>query len=135
MSATHTSQITRAEISEGVAQFYTLARAHPVLGPVFGAHVTDWNTHEDKITSFWAGALLRERGYDGNPMQKHLAAGNVKPSHFPVWLGLFDQVLEGTLPETNARHWSDLAHRIGESLSYGLVYAATKAAGEAPRFG
>jgi hemoglobin len=112
--------VTPEQITRVVAAFYTDVRAHPDLGPVFAAHVTDWPSHEEKITRFWRNALLLERSYDGNPMQAHAAAGNVKRDHFTAWLSLFDAVLIREVPQPYAHAWSTLAHRIGRGLSYGL---------------
>ncbi|MBQ0806132.1 group III truncated hemoglobin [uncultured Sulfitobacter sp.] len=118
--------VTVDQIQTVVAQFYARVRAHPVLGPVFAAHVTDWPPHETKITLFWRNALLLERCYNGNPMQVHAAAGNVKSDHFAIWLALFDAVLEQELPQPLAQAWSTLAHRIGRGLSYGLPSSCGK---------
>lgn len=90
-------------------------------------HVSDWPTHEEKIGRFWRNALLLQRCYDGNPMQAHIAAGNVKGEHFPVWLSLFDEVLNQELPQSLAQAWSALAHRVGRGLSYGLPQEGGKA--------
>jgi hemoglobin len=112
--------ISAAEIDQVVATFYGLVRDDPSLGPVFAAHVADWPSHEAKIARFWRNAILFERGYGGNPMQIHMAAGNVRPPQFAIWLGLFDQVLHAELPNETADAWSALAHRIGRGLRYGL---------------
>jgi len=112
--------VTEAQIDRVVSVFYTRVRRDPALGPVFAAHVADWKTHEEKISRFWRNALLLQRCYDGNPMQVHKASGNVRPDHFPIWLSLFDAVLEQELPPQLAQAWSALAHRIGRGLSYGL---------------
>lgn len=112
--------VTVGQIQKVVAEFYALVRVDPVLGPVFAAHVTDWPPHEAKIELFWRNALLLERCYNGNPMQVHAAAGDVKKEHFAVWLSLFDTVLEKDLPPPLAQAWSTLAHRIGRGLAYGL---------------
>ena len=116
--------ITPAQIEAVVAEFYANVRLHPGLGPVFAAHVSDWPAHEAKIAAFWRNAILFERGYDGNPMAVHKAAGNVRPGMFDAWLGLFDSVLRRELDPEQARAWSALAHRIGRGLRYGLVDAA-----------
>lgn len=113
--------ITPAQIDAVIAEFYAVVRSHPALGPVFAAHVTDWPAHEAKIAAFWRNAILMERGYDGNPMATHKAAGNVRPGMFDAWLGLFDSVLNRQLPPETAQAWSDLAHRIGRGLRYGLI--------------
>ncbi len=112
--------VTEEQIDRVVAQFYDRARADPALGPIFATHVTDWPAHEEKIGRFWRNALLFQRTYDGNPMQIHKAAGNVRAAHFPVWQSLFETVLAQELPGPLAHAWSALAHRIGRGLSYGL---------------
>ncbi len=113
--------ISRPEIEHVVARFYAGVRDHSVLGPIFAAHVSDWTSHEAKIADFWANAILRERSYDGNPMQVHLKAGNVRPGMFEPWLKLFDTTLAAELPPETARKWSALAHKIGRSLRAGVV--------------
>ena len=70
-----------------------------------------------------------ERGYDGNPMAVHKAAGNVRPGMFDIWLGLFDSVLKRELAPETAAAWSALAHRIGRGLRYGLVDTAQTGSG------
>jgi hemoglobin len=122
-------EISSAEIDTVVAEFYAAIRSHPGLGPVFASHVTDWPAHEAKIAAFWRNAILFERAYDGNPMQVHKAAGNVRPGMFDIWLGLFDSVLNRHLPAETAVAWSALAHRIGRGLRYGLVDAAKSPSG------
>ena len=113
--------ITRPDIERVVTRFYAEVRAHPVLGPVFAAHVTDWPAHEAKIARFWANAILGERSYDGSPMAAHVRAGNVRPGMFEPWLALFDSVLRNELTEAQAASWSALVHRIGRSLRAGVV--------------
>jgi hemoglobin len=112
--------VTEAQIAAVVAEFYACVRAHPGLGPVFAAHVADWPSHEEKITRFWRNAILHDRVYDGNPLEKHRNAGNVRTAMFEVWLGLFDSVLRRELPPDTAAAWSALAHRIGRGLVFGM---------------
>lgn len=117
--------ITPEQIDAVVADFYAFVREHPGLGPVFARHVTDWPGHEARIAGFWRNAILFEKGYDGNPMQAHIEAGNVRPGMFSVWLDLFDMVLRRNLSPDQAAAWSALAHRIGRSLRAGVVDTAT----------
>ena len=121
--------VSAAQIDAVVADFYAAIRQHATLGPVFAAHVTDWPAHEAKIAAFWRNAILMERGYDGNPMAVHKAAGNVRPGMFDAWLGLFDSVLKRHLRAEQAASWSALAHRIGRGLRYGLVETGESADG------
>ncbi|CUH67606.1 Group 3 truncated hemoglobin ctb [Thalassovita gelatinovora] len=113
--------VTRDDIERVVTSFYALVRQHPGLGPVFAAHVTDWPDHEDKIVRFWANAILHERGYDGNPVQVHRDAGNVRPGMFEIWLALFDLTLRTELRPDQAASWSAMAHKIGRSLRAAVV--------------
>jgi len=122
--------LTADQIDTVVGKFYAAVRQDADLAPIFNNHIHDWPEHEIKIASFWRNAILRERSYAGNPMQKHQAAGDVKPDHFPIWLGLFDEVLPAELPPHLADEWSRLAHRIGQGLSYGLAMQA----GSPPKF-
>lgn len=113
--------VTEVQIAAVVAAFYARVRAHPMLGPVFAAHVTDWPAHEARIAGFWRNAILQDGSYSGNPLQVHRQAGNVRPGMFDAWLRLFDATLHQELPEETASAWSALAHRIGTGLRYGLV--------------
>jgi hemoglobin len=126
--------VTRDQIGAVVRDFYARVRQDPDLGPIFAGHINDWPSHEDKILRFWANALLYERDYDGNPMQVHMDSGDVAPSHFAIWLPLFDEVLFDQLPETTAQSWSALAHRIGKGLRYGLE-ASLRSPTDVPHLG
>ncbi len=116
--------VTASQIDTVVARFYSRIRLHPVLSPVFFASIPDetarWVTHEEKIARFWRNAILFERGYSGNPQHMHSMRPMIKPEHFELWLGLFDEVLVESLPEDIAASWSALAHRIGGGLRKGV---------------
>jgi hemoglobin len=112
--------VDRRDINRVVEKFYARVRQDPELSPIFGNHVTDWSPHEAKIAGFWANAILGDRSYSGNPMQVHMAAGDVRPEHFETWLSLFDQVISEELTPEVAVAWSALAHRIGQGLRFGL---------------
>lgn len=112
--------VTADQIQRTVAVFYRAVRLHPVLGPIFAAHVADWPAHEARIAAFWRNAILHEGLYNGSPMQAHRRAGDVRADHFTVWLALFDETLRRTLPPEPARAWSALAHRIGQGLRMGV---------------
>ena len=113
--------IQGAQIDHIVARFYAQVRTHPVLGPVFAAHVADWPEHEAKIAGFWRNAILREGSYNGNPMQVHVSRSDIKAEHFPIWLDLFKEVLKSELDSETALRWGALADRIGEGFRTGVV--------------
>ncbi|MCF6306282.1 MAG: group III truncated hemoglobin [Rhodobacteraceae bacterium] len=127
--------ITAEQINDVVTEFYRRIRLHDVLGPVFFKTVPDepeiWVEHEAKIARFWRNAILFERSYDGNPQQVHSQRPAVLPEHFALWLDLFDETVNDTLPEDLATSWSALAHRIGRGLRIGLIQSKQKA-GDVP---
>ena len=128
--------ITAAQIDAVVARFYARVRQHEVLSPVFFASIPNeaprWVHHEEKIARFWRNAILHERSYSGNPQHMHSMRPMIKPEHFAIWLGVFDEVLDEVLPADTAASWSALAHRIGAGLRMGVV-ANQERAGGVPR--
>lgn len=48
----------------------------------------DMEEHIETISNFWAGLLLGESKYRGNPFAKHMFMG-LEPIHFEVWLHYF----------------------------------------------
>lgn len=111
------------EISELVNRFYTRVRADERLGPIFNAHVHDWDAHLVKLTDFWSSALRGTRRFRGTPMPVHTALPGLKAELFQHWLQLFDATV-GELPNAALRERaSELAHRIAQSLWYGYQMA------------
>lgn len=130
--------ITPDQIDTVLARFYARIRVHPQLGPIFNGHVgttdAEWDEHIATITRFWRGAILREPGYDGNPMRAHMQAGNVRSEHFDPWIALFEEVAADALPPDTARAWIALVHRIGRGLRMG-VEDMTRPANVVPTLG
>lgn len=118
--------LSEDQIDRVVARFYAAIRRHDVLGAVFARHVIDWTAHEAKIARFWKKAILFQPGYDGNPMQVHMATTEIQGAHFALWLALFDETLAESLPEPTANAWSALAHRIGRGMRIGVEDARHK---------
>jgi len=125
--------ISAEQINDVVTEFYRRIRLHDTLGPVFFQTVPDepeiWREHEEKIARFWRNAILFERSYDGNPQQVHSQRPAVMPEHFALWLDLFDETVNETLPGDLASSWSALAHRIGNGLRMGVVQSRQKPGG------
>lgn len=119
--------VTRADIEQLLPHFYASVRQNDRLGPIFHKHIgkddADWAPHLAKIGDFWANVMLKERAYQGNPMQVHLCIPEIRPEDFGVWLGLFDQAAQDVLAPEKAATFSILAHRIGRSLAMGIAQA------------
>jgi hemoglobin len=110
---------TEDEISHLVHSFYTRVRDDEALGPIFTAHVKDWDTHLAKMVDFWSSALRGTARFRGTPMPKHIALPGLSAELFGRWLVLFDRTTAtlGNVPMRQRAN--ELARRIAESLWYG----------------
>ena len=107
---------TEKEIDQLVRSFYEKARKDPSLGPIFEAHVTNWEEHYIQMTDFWSGNLLGTNRFNGAPMPKHLAVPNLRPELFERWLKLFKQTTQELDNESFQLHVNLLAFRIASRL-------------------
>lgn len=107
---------TEKVIDQLVRSFYEKARKDPSLGPIFEAHVINWEEHFVQMTDFWSGNLLGTNRFNGAPMPKHLAIPNLRPELFEQWLRLFKQTTEELDDESFQLHINLLAYRIASRL-------------------
>ena len=112
--------IDDAMIHRVVHTFYDRVRADAVLGPVFGALITDWDPHLANMCRFWSSVTLKTGIYSGAPMQRH-APLPVDAGHFDRWLELFSETVTGVCPPAAAEVFLDAAHRIAQSLEFGIA--------------
>ena len=103
-----------------VHTFYDAVRADAVLGPVFGQLITDWEPHLANMCRFWSSVTLKTGIYSGSPMQRH-APLPVDAQHFDRWLDLFKQTVTEVCPPAAAEVFLDAAHRIAQSLEFGIA--------------
>lgn len=107
-------------IARLVDTFYARVRADATLGPVFEAHVEDWDTHLSQMRLFWSSVALMSGRYHGRPMPKHINLP-VDARHFDRWLVLFETVAREVCPPAAAEHFLERARRIAENLEYGVA--------------
>lgn len=110
---------TEEEVSRLVHGFYATVREDEVLGPIFDAHVRDWDRHLPTMVDFWSSALRGTARFRGTPMPKHAALPGLKAELFQRWLALFAQTTATLGNEAMAARANELAARIAESLWYG----------------
>ncbi|MGV8839241.1 MAG: group III truncated hemoglobin [Bauldia sp.] len=115
--------LDEAMVRAVVDEFYRKARLDPVIGPVFDRVIEDdaWPAHLDKITDFWSSMLLGSGRYQGRPMPKHLAIGELAEAHFERWLALFRQTVEAICPPHVAALFVDRAERVGNNFRYAMA--------------
>lgn len=110
---------TEEEIATLVYSFYDRVRADANLGPIFDAHIDDWDTHLKKMVSFWSSIIRGTGSYSGTPMPKHIALPDLSAQLFQQWLALFQETTQ-TLPnQLLAEKAETYAQRIARSLWYG----------------
>jgi len=113
--------VTEPMIHDLVHAFYARVRGDALLGPVFSAVVTDWDTHLGKMSGFWSSVTLLTGCYKGTPMQAHAALPQIAPAHFQQWLALFRATAAEVCPPDAAALFIDRAERIAESLQMGIA--------------
>ena len=96
----HSKQIDdRQDISVLVRTFYAKIREDVVLGPIFIANITDWESHLDLLTDFWETQLFLKRKYHGNPVTAHQEVDDkmnhtITSEHFGLWLNLWFETID-----------------------------------------
>lgn len=112
--------IDEAMIHRVVHTFYGRIRADEMLGPIFTAHIVDWDPHLDKMCRFWSSVLLMTRSYDGRPVPAHLKIEGLGETHFARWLELFRLTVREICPPEAADLFIDRAERIAQSLQLSI---------------
>ena len=110
---------TDDEVATLVHSFYARVRQDEVLGPIFDAHVSDWDRHLGKMVDFWSSILRGTGRYHGTPMPKHVALPELDASLFRRWLRLFGETTQNLGNEPMRRQADTMAQRIAQSLWYG----------------
>ncbi|MBI3531281.1 MAG: group III truncated hemoglobin [Burkholderiales bacterium] len=111
------------EIAELVNRFYARVRRDEQLGPIFQAHVHDWDAHLVKLTDFWSSALRGTRRFRGTPMPVHAALPGLTAGLFRHWLQLFEATAAELPNQALRKRVTELADRIAQSLWYGYQIA------------
>ncbi len=112
--------INEAMIERLVRRFYERVRDDDVIGPVFAAHIEDWEPHLQRMFAFWSSVALITGRYRGLPMAKHVPLP-ISAKHFDKWLALFAETARELCPPQAAEHFITLAKRVGESLELGIA--------------
>ncbi|MGB6241689.1 MAG: group III truncated hemoglobin [Castellaniella sp.] len=110
---------TEDDIVTLVHHFYRRVRQDDVLGPIFDAHIDDWDEHLERMVRFWSSLLRRSGTYSGTPMPHHIALPGLNGPMFVRWLDLFRDTLGEFDNPAFVQQAQDFAHRIARSLWYG----------------
>lgn len=110
---------TDDEISRMVHDFYAQVRRDDMLGPIFNAHIDDWDHHLGLLVDFWSSILLRTGRFKGTPMPKHIALPGLTAELFQRWLALFQETTAAQPNQAMGEQAYAMAQRIAQSLWYG----------------
>ena len=110
---------TEEEIAELVHTFYAKARKDPSLGPIFEAHVIDWDAHFVQMINFWSAQLRGTSRFRGAPMPKHVVLPELTAELFERWLQLFRQTTEELGNPSLQQHANPIASFIATRLWQG----------------
>lgn len=107
------------DIKQMVQTFYARVRTDAVLGPVFNAHIDDWDAHLKLLEDFWSSLLRGTGRFFGAPMPKHIALPGLDAAMFRHWLALFDETLRTHPNQAMAEEAISMATRIANRLWLG----------------
>ncbi|MDP1675628.1 MAG: group III truncated hemoglobin [Bacteroidota bacterium] len=113
---------TRRDIEQLVNTFYDKVQRDAIIGPIF-IHVAkvNWDHHLPIMYSFWAGILLEERTYVGNPMMIHEALNKKSPLlqyHFDSWVRLFYETVDELFAGRNAEYAKEQGSQIAQLMHH-----------------
>ncbi len=109
--------VSEADIRRLVDAFYETIRADGVLGPVFEAHVDDWDAHLPKMYDFWSSVVLRTGRYAGRPFVAHAQIPDLAPEQFQHWLGLWDEAVRAVIHADAHFAFNVAAQRMAASMA------------------
>jgi len=114
---------THAQLRTLIDAFYERVRADERLGPIFAAHVADWDAHSERLTDFWSSLMLGSGRYKGNPFGMHQPfAGDLDVALFERWLELWTITTAEQFAPDLAAEFQRKARRVAESLKAGLLF-------------
>jgi hemoglobin len=114
-----TELCTEDEVSNLVHTFYARVRQDEALGPIFDAHVDNWDHHLATLVDFWSSVLRRTGRFTGAPMPKHAALPELTADLFERWLRLFRENAAAQPNRAMAEHACVMAERVAQSLWMG----------------
>ena len=105
-----------------VDTFYDKVKTNSVIGHIFNDIAkVDWEHHLPKMYSFWESLLLGEKGFTGNPMQKHIELSKLTTmaeTQFSEWLLIFTQTTDELFEGIKADEAKTRAANIARLMLY-----------------
>ncbi|HEX8315693.1 MAG TPA: group III truncated hemoglobin [Flavisolibacter sp.] len=112
----------RKDIEAFVDWFYSKVRKDELLSPVFNSRIPAeaWPAHLQLLYDFWNAILFAEKGFQGNPMQKHLSLP-INETHFSRWLALFRETIDELYAGEKAEEAKARAGAIAQIMNFKIT--------------
>ncbi len=106
---------SKEDIKLFVDVFYSKVKIDPFLGPIFISKLGNagWESHLEKMYSFWNTVLFGQKDYSGNPFSKHSPLP-IESIHFERWTLLLKQTIEENFKGPIADQVLLRAHKISQ---------------------
>jgi hemoglobin len=116
-----------SDIEIFVNSFYKKITADELLSPIFNSKIREeeWPVHLGRMYQFWNAILFSERGFEGNPMQKHMSLP-IEEAHFSQWLALFRQTIDEAYEGPKAEEAKLRATSIAQVMNFKITSLKTK---------
>ena len=104
---------TRSDLEKVVDVFYEKIKVDEMLQHMFIN--VKWQKHLPVMYDFWENVLFHTGNFNGNPMEKHQVAHQLKAmekSHFDQWVLLFNETINELYTGENAEKLKDRAKNI-----------------------
>lgn len=112
----------KGDIKLLVDTFYDKVKTNSVIGHIFNDIAkVDWEHHLPKMYSFWESLLLGEKGFTGNPMQKHIELSKLTAmteTQFSEWVLIFTQTTDELFEGIKADEAKTRAANIARLMLY-----------------
>lgn len=113
-----------------VTKFYEKVRQDAVLGPFFNETISDWESHLDRLTTFWESSLFLKTKYLGNPLQAHIKVDqehkqSITELHFGIWLNIWYETINELFEGVYAENAKRRARKMGTFLYLNIFQART----------
>ncbi|TVZ59997.1 hemoglobin [Flavobacteriaceae bacterium MAR_2010_105] len=111
-----------------VTKFYEKVRQDTILGPFFNETINDWDSHLDRLTTFWESSLFLKTKYLGNPLQAHIKVDRehnnaIREMHFGLWLNLWYETINELFEGDYAENAKRRARKMGTFLYLNIFQA------------
>ncbi|OIQ30471.1 MAG: globin [Bacteroidetes bacterium MedPE-SWsnd-G2] len=122
---------SREDVSELVHTFYEQVRNDAVLGPFFNETIKDWESHLEKLVSFWDSSLFLKSKYFGNPLEAHVNLDKavnhtITEKHFGLWLNLWFKTIDDLFVGEHANMAKNRARKMSTFLFLKMFESRSK---------